>query len=62
MATGSIRGPIEFPGVGEKLALSLNATIDRTEYGMNWQMELPDGSQALANDVSLAVELELNKE
>ena len=62
VASGSVRGPIEVPGVGEKIALSLDATIDRTDYGMNWQMDLPDGSPALANDVSLAVELELNKE
>ena len=62
VATGSVRGPAEVPGVGEKIALSLNATIDRTDYGMNWQMDLPDGNPALANDVSLAVELELNKE
>ncbi|HEX6115481.1 MAG TPA: YceI family protein [Solirubrobacterales bacterium] len=62
VATGTVRGPIEVPGVGEKVALSLEATIDRTEFGMDWQMELPDGSPALANDVSLAVELELNKE
>lgn len=62
VAAGTIRGPIELPGMGDKLALSLEATIDRTEFGMNWQMDLPDGSPALANDVSLAVELELNKE
>ena len=62
VATGTVRGPIEIPGAGEKIALSLEATIDRADYGMNWQMDLPDGSPALANDVSLAVELELNKE
>ena len=62
VATGSVRGPVEVPGVGEKVALSLEATIDRTEYGMDWQMDLPGGNPALANDVSLAVELELNKE
>ena len=62
VAKGTVRGPVEVPGVGEKVALSLEATIDRTDYGMNWQMDLPDGNPALANDVSLAVELELNKE
>ena len=62
VAKGAVRGPVEVPGVGEKVALSLEATIDRTDYGMDWQMDLPDGSPALANDVSLAVELELNKE
>jgi polyisoprenoid-binding protein YceI len=60
-AKGRIRGPVEFgPGM-EKLSLSLEATIDRTAFGMVWQMELPGGGQALANDVRLTVELELLK-
>ena len=45
----------------EKLSLSLETTIDRTAFGMDWQMELPGGGQALANDVRLVVELELNR-
>jgi polyisoprenoid-binding protein YceI len=60
-AKGSVRGPVPGP-VGDKLGLDLEATIDRTEFGMNWQMDMPDGSPALANDVSLRVELELAKE
>ena len=59
-AGGRLRGPVEVPG-GEKASLSLEATIDRTDYGMNWQMDLPAGGVALANDVKLIVELELNK-
>jgi polyisoprenoid-binding protein YceI len=60
-ATGRVRGPVEFgPGI-EKLSLSLETTIDRTAFGMKWQMELPGGGQALANDVRLVVELELLK-
>ena len=59
-ATGTLRGPSEIPGVATKIALSLTATIDRTAYGMNWQMELPGGGQILANDVKLVVELEFN--
>jgi polyisoprenoid-binding protein YceI len=62
VAAGTVRGPVDIPGVAEKVALSLEATIDRTEYGMDWQMEMPGGTDALANDVSLAVELELNRE
>ena len=60
-ARGRIRGPVDTPA-GEKLALSLEATIDRTAYGMNWQMELPGGGSMLGNDVKLIVELELNRE
>ena len=60
-AKGRIRGPVSFGEGLEKLALSLDATIDRTAFGMVWQMELPGGEQALANDVRLLVELELNR-
>lgn len=60
-ARGKVRGPVAGPGGGEKLALALETTIDRTEFGMDWQMELPSGGVALANDVKLVVELELNR-
>jgi polyisoprenoid-binding protein YceI len=60
-AKGRVRGPVPTPA-GEKLALSLEATIDRTAYGMNWQMELPGGGSMLGNAVKLIVELELNRE
>jgi polyisoprenoid-binding protein YceI len=60
-ARGRVRGPVSTQA-GEKLALSLEATIDRTAYGMNWQMELPGGGSILGNDVKLIVELELNRE
>jgi polyisoprenoid-binding protein YceI len=61
-ARGRVRGPVEVPGVGTKLALSLEATIDRTDYGMNWQMDLPAGGSILGNDVKLIVGLELNQD
>jgi polyisoprenoid-binding protein YceI len=60
-AKGRIRGPVSTPAA-EKVALSLEATIDRTDYGMNWQMDLPAGGSMLGNDVKLIVELELNRE
>ena len=60
-ASGRLRGPVPGPA-GEKVALSLEASIDRTEFGMDWQMELPGGGSALANEVKLIVDLELNKE
>ena len=39
--------------------LNLEATIDRTEYEMNWNAPLPSGGNALANEVTLTVELSL---
>ncbi|MGH2950699.1 MAG: YceI family protein [Solirubrobacterales bacterium] len=62
-ARGRLRGPVPGPGGGgEKVSLSLETAIDRTDYGMDWQMEIPGGGVALANEVKLAVELELNRE
>ena len=39
--------------------LNLEAVIDRTEYEMNWNAPLPSCGKALANEVSLTVELSL---
>lgn len=58
-ARGRLRGPVPAPGGGEKLALALESAIDRTAFGMDWQMEMPGGQAALANEVKLLVELEL---
>lgn len=42
-----------------KAGLTLEATVDRTAYGLDWNAELPTGGKALANDVTLTVELVL---
>jgi polyisoprenoid-binding protein YceI len=39
--------------------LALEAVIDRTEWNMNWNMALPSGGDALANAVTLTIELSL---
>ena len=39
--------------------LNLEAVIDRTEYEMNWNAPLPSGGNALANEVTITVELSL---
>ncbi|MDO8209898.1 YceI family protein [Conexibacter sp. CPCC 206217] len=57
-ATGSWSPEAELFGT-RKAALQLEATIDRTEYGINWNADLPTGGKALANDVKLTIELGL---
>jgi polyisoprenoid-binding protein YceI len=42
-----------------KAGLRLEATVDRTAYGLNWNADLPTGGKALADDVTLTVELAL---
>ena len=39
----------------------LEATVDRREFGLNWNAPLPKGGFALGNDVTLVVALELMK-
>jgi polyisoprenoid-binding protein YceI len=46
----------------EVVGLDLEATIDRRDYGLNWQAPLPTGGEVLGWDVTLEVHLELVKE
>jgi polyisoprenoid-binding protein YceI len=39
--------------------LNLEAVIDRSKWDFNWNVPLPNGQGALANDVTLTVELSL---
>jgi polyisoprenoid-binding protein YceI len=57
-ATGTYVAPREALG-GRRGALELEATIDRRDYGIEWQMELPGGGIALDYDVTLTIHLEL---
>lgn len=48
-------------GGGERIGLRLEATVDRREFGLEWNAPLPKGGFALGNDVTLVVALELVK-
>ncbi|MGO9488444.1 MAG: YceI family protein [Solirubrobacteraceae bacterium] len=59
---GSLTGPhVDIAG-NDKLGVELEAVIDRREFGLNWNAELPKGGFALENDVKLEISLELVKE
>jgi polyisoprenoid-binding protein YceI len=60
-ATGAITEPIEALGGYVRVGLELEATVDRREYGLDWNAPLPKGGLALANDVKLEVNLELGQ-
>jgi polyisoprenoid-binding protein YceI len=44
---------------GRRAHLELSTTVDRTAFGLDWNADLPTGGKALANDVTLTVELAL---
>jgi polyisoprenoid-binding protein YceI len=60
-ARGTVTDPAVTLGDVEKIGVTLEAVIDRTKFGLNWNAPLPKGGFALADDVTLTVELELAK-
>ena len=54
---GTVSEPVAHPDGRERLRLTLETTVDRTGFGLNWNMPLPSGEPALANDVTLTAEL-----
>lgn len=42
----------------ERLGLSLETTVDRREFGLDWQAELPSGGNAVEFEVTINVELQ----
>jgi polyisoprenoid-binding protein YceI len=58
-ARGQITGPTETPADQTRVGISLEAIVDRTEYGLDWNAPLPKGGMVLGDEVRLSVELEL---
>ena len=58
-ATGTWTAPAADAFGSTRGHLNLEAQVDRTEYDMNWNAPLPSGGMALANEVTLVVELSL---
>ena len=55
--TGTVSEPLTDYAGRERLGLKLETTVDRTEFGVNWNAPLPSGEPALANEVKLTTEL-----
>ncbi len=45
-----------------RVGLSLEASVDRRSFGLDWQAGLPSGGEVLDYEVNIVVELELVKE
>jgi polyisoprenoid-binding protein YceI len=58
-ATGTIAGPAQYFDGNDRIALELATTVNRTEFGINWNAPIPSGGNALADDVTITVELQL---
>jgi polyisoprenoid-binding protein YceI len=61
-ARGEIAGPAPGPVETERLGIDLETLVDRHDFGLHWQLDLPGGAKTLGDDVTLTVHIELVKE
>jgi len=59
--TGAVNAPMVDSFGKERIGLELESAVDRTDFGLNWNMPLPSGGQALGNDVKIVAELQFVK-
>lgn len=55
---GRIAGPVEDAYGNTRLGLELGTTVDRTDFGIDWNAELPNGEPLLANEVTLTANVQ----
>jgi len=60
--SGTVTDPINDPYGGERFGIKLEAKVDRTKFGVNWNNPLPSGEPALSNEVTLIADLQLSKQ
>jgi polyisoprenoid-binding protein YceI len=60
-ATGTVNGPTEDFMGNTRLGFTLESTIDRNDFGVSWNADLPKGGKALGDDVTITAELEFHK-
>jgi len=58
-ARGTWTSPTADPMGHQRSHLALEATVNRRDHGITWDVKMPSGDGALADDVSITVELAL---
>jgi polyisoprenoid-binding protein YceI len=62
VARGEISGPAPGPADSERIGIDLETIVDRHDFALDWQMDLPGGGKTLGDDVTLTVHVELIKD
>lgn len=60
-ATGELGGSFQALDGSEKIGLSLETVVNRHDFGVSWNADLPSGGKAVGDDVTLTVDLTLVK-
>jgi polyisoprenoid-binding protein YceI len=58
-ATGTIAGPAVYLDEKERIAIALETVVNRHDFGVSWNAPLPGGGNAVGDDVTLTVDLQL---
>ena len=58
-ATGELGGTFSALDGSDKLGLSLETVVNRHDFGVSWNADLPSGGKAVGDDVTLTVDLTL---
>jgi polyisoprenoid-binding protein YceI len=57
--TGTISGPVTDAYGNERIGLDLETTINRHDFGVSWNADLPNGASILADEVVITADLAL---
>ena len=57
--SGTIAGPTADAYGNQRIAFDVETTVNRRDFGINWNLELPTGEQALDDDVKITANLAL---
>jgi polyisoprenoid-binding protein YceI len=57
-ATGTFNGPVEYLAGPERIAVALQTVVNRHDYGVSWNADLPGGGKAVGDDVTITVDLQ----
>lgn len=55
---GTVTNPLVDPYGNDRIGLVLSTSVDRTEFAVSWNNPLPSGDAALADDVTIAADLQ----
>jgi polyisoprenoid-binding protein YceI len=57
--TGTVTGPLTDAFGRERIGFDLETTVNRHDYGISWNMDLPTGGKALGDEVVISANLAL---
>jgi polyisoprenoid-binding protein YceI len=56
---GTVTGPLTDAFGRERIGFDVETTVDRQDYGISWNMDLPTGGKALGDEVVISANLAL---